>query len=204
MRECISTRSCRRQARSRAAGGEADRVAHGAASANADGCGADAMALHPLRRRVGEQERRCHRWNGLAVYGVDGTTLRVPDSDENRSFLGGQSAGANGRGESGYPMVRLAALMVLRSHLIAAAAFGPYADERVYAQELWAALPDDSVTIVDRLYFGAATLYPIARDGTNRHWLTRKRAKTSYTVVEKLGRDDEIVELEIQAKARAG
>jgi len=74
----------------------------------------------------------------------------------------------------------------------------------VYAQELWAALPDDSVTIVDRLYFGAATLYPIARDGTNRHWLTRKRAKTSYTVVEKLGRDDEIVELEIQAKARAG
>jgi hypothetical protein len=145
-----------------------------------------------------------HRWNGLAVYGVDGTTLRVPDSDENRRCFGGQSAGANGRGESGYPMVRLAALMVLRSHLIAAAAFGPYADERVYAQELWAALPDDSVTIVDRLYFGAATLYPIARDGTNRHWLTRKRAKTSYTVVEKLGRDDEIVELEIQAKARAG
>src|SRR6478736_4665001 len=33
---------------------------------------------------------RAHSWRGLAVYGVDGTTLRVPDSDENRHHCGGQ------------------------------------------------------------------------------------------------------------------
>jgi Insertion element 4 transposase N-terminal len=30
------------------------------------------------------------RWRGLAVYGVDGTTVRVPDSPENRAKFGGQ------------------------------------------------------------------------------------------------------------------
>ena len=29
-----------------------------------------------------------HRWRGLALYAVDGTTLRVPDSDENREHFG--------------------------------------------------------------------------------------------------------------------
>lgn len=143
-----------------------------------------------------------HRWNGLAVYGVDGTTVRVPDSTENRKYFGGQPAGQHGRGESGYPLVRIAALMALRSHLVAAAAFGPYADEREYAEQLWSSLPDESVTIVDRLYFSAATLVPIARDGRDRHWLTRKRSNTNYVVVEDLGPGDQIVELRTQARAR--
>jgi hypothetical protein len=29
-----------------------------------------------------------HRWRSLALYGVDGTTLRIPDSDENRAHFG--------------------------------------------------------------------------------------------------------------------
>jgi hypothetical protein len=55
-----------------------------------------------------------HRWRGLALYGVDGTTLRVPDTDQNREAFG---LPATGRGQSGYPQVRLVALMALRSHL---------------------------------------------------------------------------------------
>ena len=31
---------------------------------------------------------RRHAWRGLAVYGVDGTTLRLPDSDANREHFG--------------------------------------------------------------------------------------------------------------------
>lgn len=57
------------------------------------------------------------RWRGLALYGVDGTTLRVPDSEENREHFGLASGGH--RGASGYPLVRLAGLMALRSHLLA-------------------------------------------------------------------------------------
>ena len=43
-----------------------------------------------------------HRWRGLALYGLDGTTLRVPDSDPNSSFFGYASGGD--RGDSGYSL----------------------------------------------------------------------------------------------------
>ena len=33
------------------------------------------------------------RWRGLALYGVDGTTLRVADSEENRNHFGGHDSG---------------------------------------------------------------------------------------------------------------
>ena len=42
-----------------------------------------------------------HRWRGLALYGMDGTTLRVPDSPENRATFGGTHTH---RGGSGYPL----------------------------------------------------------------------------------------------------
>src|SRR2546425_6488418 len=32
-----------------------------------------------------------HRWRGLAVFGVDGTTLRVPDTPENDAHFGRRS-----------------------------------------------------------------------------------------------------------------
>ena len=81
------------------------------------------------------------RWRGLALYGIDGTTIRVPDSDENRTFFGSQDAGVdrdgNARGVSGYPLVRMVTLMALRSHLVSAACFGPYTtDERQYAKRI--------------------------------------------------------------------
>lgn len=83
------------------------------------------------------------RWRGLALYGVDGTTLRVADSQVNRDHFGGQNAGthAGGREErvSGYPSLRLVVLMALRSHLLTAASFGPYTvAEPHYAKSLWA------------------------------------------------------------------
>src|SRR5206468_3554553 len=45
-----------------------------------------------------------YRWRELAVYGVDGTSLRLPDSDENRAHFGGQRSK---RGDSGYPQIAL-------------------------------------------------------------------------------------------------
>jgi hypothetical protein len=53
---------------------------------------------------------------------MDGSTVRVPDTPENRETFGGQS-GRKGS-ERGYPMVKMVALMVLRSHLLAGCSFG--------------------------------------------------------------------------------
>jgi hypothetical protein len=148
------------------------------------------------------QSARSRAWRGLALYGVDGTTVRVPDSPANRAHFGGQDAGA-GRGTSGYPLARLVTLMALRSHLLAGASFGPYASELGYAKDLWSQLPDHSLAIVDRNFLAANVLIPVARDGLNRHWLTRAKSNSAWRVVRRLGRGDAIVEREVSAYARA-
>lgn len=145
-----------------------------------------------------------HRWRDLALYGVDGSTLRVPDSDENREHFGGQSAGKAGRGPSAYPLVRLAALMALRSHLLVSVSFGPYENsEYVYAADLWPSVPDNSLVVVDRGFFAAAVLIALVRGGQNRHWLIRAKKNNRWRVVQNLGPGDDIVELNVSGVARA-
>lgn len=147
------------------------------------------------------------RWRGLALYGVDGSTLRVADSVENRDHFGGQDSGrhAGGRDErqSGYPLLRLVGVMALRSHLFAAAVFGPYTtDERVYAASLWDSVPDHSLVLVDRNYLQANVLVPLMTKGTNRHWMTRAKSNTSFRLIRRLGPGDELVEFEVSSGAR--
>lgn len=91
---------------------------------------------------VGASKRR-RRSPARLAYGTDVTRLRVADSVENRDRFGGHSTGrhAGGRDER-LPLMRLVVVMALRSHLRAAAAFGPYAiDERAYAASLWTRCP---------------------------------------------------------------
>lgn len=153
-------------------------------------------------RKWAHESARAEEWRGLALYGVDGTSVRVPDSLKNREHFGGQRCGRNG-GMSAYPMVRIATLAALRSHLLAAASFGPYgAGELEYASRLWSEVPDDSLTIVDRNFLKANILLPLARGGTNRHWMTRAKKNTAMKQVRRLGKGDWIVELNVSSPSR--
>jgi hypothetical protein len=145
------------------------------------------------------ESARRHAWRGLALYGVDGTTARVPDSKEDRAHFGSQNVRNNQI--SGYPLARNVTLMALRSHILAAAALGPWGDERPYAAELWPKVPDDSLTIVDRNFLAAHILVGLEASGTNRHWLTRASANSKWTV-KKLGPGDELVEMTPSHTAR--
>jgi hypothetical protein len=174
-------------------------------------------AIPQARRRVGPEPlawlfTRCadewahasaaqHRWRGLSLYGVDGTTMRIADSDENRKHFGGTRSH---RGDSGYPLVRLVGLMALRSHLLASAAFGAYGNgEHFYAAQLWECLPDDSLTLVDKGFLAANVLIPLSRSGTNRHWLTRAKKNMRGRVLKRFGRYDGLVEMDVSSQARA-
>lgn len=142
------------------------------------------------------------RWRGLAVYGVDGTTVRVPDSPENRATFGEQGAGGR-RGVSGYPLVRIVTLMALRSHLLLAVRFGAYGiSERKYARDLWPIVPNDSLVVVDRGFMYAKDLVPLQGNGTNRHWLTRARKNNKWRVVKRLGPGDALAEILVNRDAR--
>lgn len=147
------------------------------------------------------------RWRGLALYGTDGTTLRVADSVENRDHFGGHDSGRHegGRAErqSGYPLMRLVVVMALRSHLLASAAFGPYAvDERSYAASLWDTVPDHSLVLIDRHYLQASVLVPLTSKRTERHWITRAKSNTKFRSIRRLGKGDELVEFTVSSEAR--
>lgn len=132
------------------------------------------------------------RWRGLALYVMDGSTVRIPDTEENRIAFGDQNARDGTK--SGYPMVRIVVLMVLRSHLLAGANLGRYGGtyELEYAKPLLGAIPDNSLTVVDRGYFSAALLLDIESNGTQRHWLTRGKSNLKARVLKRLAKGDEL------------
>jgi hypothetical protein len=141
-----------------------------------------------------------HRWRGLAIYGVDGSTVRVPDSPENRATFGA----AKGRTISGYPIVRIVTIMALRSHLLLAARFGPYRDsERKHARDPWPSVPDDSLVVADRGFLYARDLWPLQSQGTNRHWLSRARKNSKWRKVKRLGPSDYLAEVLVNRNARS-
>ena len=146
------------------------------------------------------QSAAAHCWRGLKLYGIDGSTVRVPDTPENRKAFGGQSGRAGT--ESGYPMVRLVALMVLRSHVLAGCSIGGYgANETQYAWSLLDAIPAQSLTVLDRGFFGARFLLGIQAT-EERHWLTRARSDLSFQVIKKFARGDQLIELAVSAHSR--
>ena len=114
-------------------------------------------------------------YRGFALFAVDGTCMRVQDSDENFEHFG-KPGGRNGSGDAGYPQLRLACLMNLGTRLLVDARFGPYAmSEKELAADLWASVPAKSLTILDRGfidYANFATLVDVARQ---RHLIVRMR-----------------------------
>lgn len=172
-----------------------------------------AAPLEVIFRRTAEAwsmaEEDVNRWQGLALYGVDGTTLRVPDTDENREAFG---LPGTGRSQSGYPQVRLVALMALRSRMLTAVAFGPYSGKKTgehsLGRELWPQLPESSLVIMDRGFTDYGLFYRL-HHGANgdscdrqKHWLVRTKANARWTTLETFGTGDELVELSISRQAR--
>lgn len=149
------------------------------------------------------------RWRGLALYGMDGTTFRVPDTDENREAF--CLPGSGGRGQAGYPQVRAVGLMALRSHLLADAAFGPCAGkksgEQTLAKELWAQVPDNSLILVDRAFLNYPVFYKLSHDEDgektgDKHWLIRAKKGLKWKTLKAFAPGDELVELSIRSETR--
>ena len=141
-----------------------------------------------------------HRWRGLAVYGVDGSQLRIPDTSDNDQTFGRPKSG---RGRAGYPQVRIGALMGLRSHVLAGLAVGACAEGEVsLAASLWPTLPEASLTIVDRGFLSYLLFHQIQSAGPNRHWLTRAKKNLQWRVRQRLAPHDCLVDLPVHRHLR--
>ncbi|MFP4551926.1 MAG: IS4 family transposase [Spirochaetales bacterium] len=125
-------------------------------------------------------------YRGLSLWGVDGTHLRVQDSEENFAHFG-KPGGRAGSNDAGYPQMRVAALMNLSNRLLADARAGPWStSELELASELWKQVPDDSLTIIDRGFMSYMVLLELVATGRNRHFLIRAKKGLRYEPVEVL------------------
>ena len=159
------------------------------------GCGPLAVLFADTAQRWAGEAAAALRWRGLAVYGVDGTTMLIADTEDNEIVFGrpcsGRSAGA-------YPQLRLVALMVLRAHLLADIVPGSYhTGEQTLAQELWKRLPDHCVVVVDKGFINYFVFYAIPSQGSGRHWLCRAKGNLKWHVVRHLGTNDDLVRIRI-------
>ncbi len=161
-----------------------------------------AYLFHRTAEKWAYESAGAHRWRGLELFGIDGTTMRAADSKENRRYFGLVNCG--NRGESGYPIVCIAALMALRSHLLVDVCFGPFKKGEIKCAEgLWSKIPNGSLTLLDRAYLSPLVLVPLQREGANRNWLTRAKKNTRWRIVKRLGSKDALVELTTSEHARA-
>jgi hypothetical protein len=150
--------------------------------------------------RWGHASADRERWCGLAVYGVDGTKLFAADTPSNCEEFGKHK----GTHPSAFPLVRVVALLALRSRMIVNATVGSWTKltEVEMAQSLWKDLPDRSLAILDRGFFTAPILTSLAAAGRERHWLTRAKHSHQWTVIEHLADDDAIVEVMTDSRTR--
>ncbi len=140
-----------------------------------------AAALAQARRRVGPEPLRFlfdllrgpaavppgrgTRWHGLLVCAIDGTILSVPDTPANLARF---AKGGSYRGGTGYPQVRLLALVACGTRTVMDAVFGPITSgETTYAPGLLRSLRPGMIILADRNFGSGPLAARVARSGAD-------------------------------------
>lgn len=158
-----------------------------------------AAALAAARRRIGAAPLRALfdllrgsiagpatkgvRWHGRLVCAVDGTSLCCPDTEANLTV---HRKGGGSHGGTGYPMVRLLALVACGTRAVLAAVFGATTrGETGYARDLLPALHEDMIVLGDRNFAAADLIAAITERGADL--LIRVKAGRKLPVCRRCG-----------------
>jgi hypothetical protein len=152
-------------------------------------------ALAQARRRLGAKPLRllfglvagppagAVRWRDMLVCAIDGTSMFVPDSKANLSVYRRQSGGVNG--DSGFPMLRLVAIVVCGTRTVLDAVFGSYGvSELAMTPRLFGCLGERMLLLADR-NFAAADLVARLAD-TKADLLIRCKTNLKHPSIERL------------------
>ena len=146
------------------------------------------------------QDAQATDFHGLQLLAMDGTSLKLADSAENRAHFDSPHF-AKGALAS-YPHARVVTLSVLRTQLVLAADFGAYSQgEMAFALKLLDTVPDYSLTVFDRGFLAAELLHALCTKGKERHFLVPAKSNTRWRLVSG-DEHDGIVEMNVSAAAR--
>ena len=137
-------------------------------------------------------------FHGRRVQAIDGSTLKTPDSKQNREHFGKPGAS---RGVTAYPQLRLLALYDVGTDLFTALRFGPYRVAEInLARELLPEIDGDSLVLLDRNFVAYDFLWDVSKTGAD--FLVRSKCNVQPRVVEVIGPGDCIVEVDIPRHVR--
>jgi hypothetical protein len=123
------------------------------------------------------------RWQGRLVCAIDGTILGCPDTPANLTVY---RCGGGGRGATGYPLVRVLALVACGTRTIIDATFGTdRVGETRYAHHLLAGLHRGMIVLADRNFAARDLLVAIADTGADL--LVRVKIGRNLPVCRRLG-----------------
>jgi hypothetical protein len=121
-------------------------------------------------------------WRGRLVCALDGTQMCVPDSSANLTVF---RRGGGHHGGTGYPMLRLVALICCGTRTVIDAVFGPdQRSETTMAADLARAMRPTMIVLADRHYGYAPTILALAQTGADL--LVRVRNNHRYPVIARL------------------
>jgi hypothetical protein len=167
-------------------------------------------ALTAARKRLGPAPLRAllgavagpeaRRWRGRRVLALDGTSLRVPDTQANREWFGLHRAG---HGESAYPLLRLCLLVEVGTRRVLDAVCAPFdVGEPTLARDLLGALPACSRLLLDAGYFGGPFVQTLEALGSERAFLLALPSNARPRVLKRLGPGDDLVEFRLGWRTR--
>ncbi|KZN42959.1 hypothetical protein N482_19310 [Pseudoalteromonas luteoviolacea NCIMB 1942] len=97
-----------------------------------------------------------------------------------------------------FPVLRFVTLMNVGSHVIVDGAISPYRKgETPLAKSFMEQLPDNSVTLLDKGFYGAGLLLIINPLGDNCHWLIPARKGLKYTLLDEHDSNDKLLEMNV-------
>ena len=139
-------------------------------------------------------------WHGLQVFAVDGALFRTQDTESLRAHFGSGNTASDR--QTPFPMLRLVAVMNARSHVILDAVISPYRRGEIrLAEQFHQRIPEHSITLLDKAFWGADLLLSLHNSGEDKHWLIPARQNLVAEVVEDYGPGDRLVVMTVSPQA---
>jgi hypothetical protein len=156
------------------------------------------LLLEKLRDWILVTYREAMSWKGMLLLVLDGTTFKVPDSDENRRRFG---LPGSHRGRAAFPQMRALFLASAKLRFLLTGLFSPLHRAEIHlALRMIPYIPKGSLVILDRNFAAWQFLVGLRRGG--HHFLVRAKDKMCGTPLSVLGAGDRIVEMPICRHAR--
>src|SRR5690606_29559680 len=141
------------------------------------------------------------QWQGLQVFAVDGALLRTQDTTDLREHF--DSGNISTQRQTPFPMLRLVALMNVRSHILVDAQISPYRRGEIpLASKFLSQIPDHSITLFDKGFWSADLSLSLSMQGQGRHWLIPEHKNLKSEVIETYAEGDVRVRMKVSPQAR--